>query len=244
VVEGDRCDNPFAIDGVPYSATGSTSGFGDDYSTGGGGTCGSDGDRGAGAPDVVFTFTAPADGTYTLLKSNTGGPAILYVATDCADLAGSCIGNSGDIYDAGSSWDFNLVGGTTYYLILDGDFGTEVGAYDISLSAPCELSCAGKACGDDGCGGTCGAGCVGAEACIEGPSGTTCCPDGGVGVTSLADDGGAGTLRDAISTVNAGCPSSILIRQEPRSFWRPPRPVLAAHVVHLQFGRSLAELML
>ena len=53
--------------------------------------------------------------------------------TDCADVEGTCLGDSGDIWASGS-WDFDLTAGTTYYLVLDGWFSGDDGAYDVTFS--------------------------------------------------------------------------------------------------------------
>ena len=120
-IAGDTCAAPFTVDAVPFSFSGDTNGFANDYSTLA--ACTTDADRGDLERDVVFVFTPTETGTYQWTKPTSGGPAILYATTDCADIANSCLGDSGDIYGGGSTWSIALTAGTTVYFILDGWLG-------------------------------------------------------------------------------------------------------------------------
>ena len=89
-------------------------------------------------------------------------------------------------------------------------------------SPPCVSNCAGKVCGDDGCGGSCGVACAGGKSCQGGTcaclSGQTDC--GGVCVTTSTDPrncGACGKRCQLNATCNAGvcacvqsgCPVSV-----------------------------------
>ncbi len=156
--DGETCATAIVIDpdALPWSFAGTTVGMADDYMSEGCG--GSDLDDGSFYEDVVFAFTPTVAGTYTfeLIAPNGDSPTILYAATDCGDIANTCVGWSDDMY-LGGEWDVPLEAGTTYYFVLDGYMFSDYGDYELIVNAPCIPSCDGKACGDDGCGGTCGA---------------------------------------------------------------------------------------
>ncbi len=82
----------------------------------------------------------------------------------------------------------------------------------------CERKCAGRACGDDGCGGTCGI-CGAAEACVEGvctePSGGMD-SDAGFDAGTSADPGRGGDPGDAGSPGDSGDVASPLPDLTPR----------------------------
>jgi len=82
--------------------------------------------------------------------------------------------------------------------------------------ARCVPSCAGKVCGDDGCGGVCGVACTGNLTCDNGTClcppgqgcGTACCPPGQGCVGGICQ--GAGTCQpgDNVCTGAVGCNGS------------------------------------
>ena len=178
---GETCETATKIAALPFSAPGDNSGAGDDYSTSAG--CGQTGDYGKALPDLVYTYTAVESGVHTLaLDDNTsGGATILYVTTDCNAIAATCLGYSGDMYGGGKTFDVKLQAGETYFIVADGiEAADQGGSFTFSMTGPtptvCTPVCAGKECGDDGCGAACGA-CTGGKVCTGG-----LCVGGGVGI--------------------------------------------------------------
>ncbi|MFT7623185.1 MAG: hypothetical protein ACI9WU_002363, partial [Myxococcota bacterium] len=161
---GEICAMPWIVDVVPYSHDGNTETTNtiDDYSNAG---C-TDATNGAGSPDAAYEFTPTETGIYTISKVGSGGPALIYVTSDCSDIATSCVGTSGDVFSGGDLI-VSLESGTTYFIIVDGWFASDDGAYTLTISEPCFPSCDGLDCGNDGCGSSCGT-CAEGEACQTG----------------------------------------------------------------------------
>jgi len=133
--DGQTCAQPFVIPAIPYAASGDSSQGGTTYT----GECstGFTGDNGAASDDQVFAFTATATQTLRVSVDATGSwDGIIYVVTDCADIPGTCVGSvDGGASGATETLDFDVVSGTTYYIIVDGysDFSNNSGTYDLNL---------------------------------------------------------------------------------------------------------------
>ena len=144
------------------------------------------------------------EGVYVL---SGGAPALDFVtAVPDRTARRSCIGQAAA----------RLVGrielrredGRTLDVVLDGlsvtgDFWSEG---DTDTTCPCTPLCAGRACGDDGCGGTCAPGCDGGETC--GPDGRCQCVPQCAG-RGCGDDGcggqcGPGCGADTVCNAETG----------------------------------------
>ena len=169
---GDTCADAIAVSELPFAASGDTTGAADDYSYAWGACPPEGGGWGFGAADRVYVLEAPQTGDYQVSVHGPFG-ATVYVVTDCAQVSSTCV--------AGNEEPSGLVGvtveltaGVTYYVIVDGWGGLVKGSYDLTITPPwaCAPTCAGKECGPDGCGGSCGA-------CAEGACGANgLCTDG------------------------------------------------------------------
>jgi len=128
---------------------------------------------GYGGPEYTYQFFAPVDGEYTVTLSNFMGALEVFVVEatqDWACLPENCV-DGGD-----STVTFTGVAGQTYYLVVDGPIGSG-SYYTIDITCPCIPDCESWwDCGDDGCGGICGAGCTGDEVCIDGACYPPICP--------------------------------------------------------------------
>lgn len=178
---GDTCADPIEVTALPFVHSGDTGRFHNDY----GYTvtdCPTFPFRfGNASSDVVFHFTAPADGVYTAeLAADFDGN--LFVVGDCADIGGTCLGALRDPYGA-ERLPLTLAAGQPVFIIAEGAFNNSnlAGAYTFTLRA-CAPDCTGKACGDDGCGGSCGP-CASADTCVEEAS---CAP-----IPSVCEQAGA-----------------------------------------------------
>ena len=176
---GERCELPFEVDGevdgevdfLPFSASGTTKSFHDEYAFGSGQCPGESSGYGGSAADVVYAFTAPGDAIYTIAL-DPNHDSSLYVVSDCADIAGSCLG-ADEVKGDGKNerLDLTLTGGERVFIVVDGrSSSAHQGGYDLSISE-CTPSCDGSVCGGDGCGGSCGS-CGAVEVC----SGGSCKP--------------------------------------------------------------------
>ncbi|MBI4954714.1 MAG: Vps62-related protein [Myxococcales bacterium] len=137
-------------------------------------------------------------------------------ALDCAD-GGACIPVEGQPVCTRDCSAAPCPTGTSCVHLGNGDLQCvpEVGC-------ACVLACAGKACGDDGCGGTCGS-CAPGEACTPAgqcaPAGAVCtaCPLGNECAPGLAcGASAAGAARYCLAPCTAGaCEAGFECRSEP-----------------------------
>ncbi|WP_330441785.1 fibronectin type III domain-containing protein [Flavobacterium sp. C4GT6] len=116
---GETCGAPIDITALPYSTTDDTSNYGDDYS-------GSPGASGCGTTnqylngdDVVYAYTATADGAISIDATGLGNFAGLFVYDDCADIGVECIGGAtGNATTPISLSTVPVLAGTTYYIVI------------------------------------------------------------------------------------------------------------------------------
>jgi len=133
---GDTCMDPTVIPALPYSNTGTTAGYNDDYDE----SCPYDT---PGSPDVVYEYTPTSTETVsiTLCYDATDYDTKLYV------YEGACPGslvdcNDDDCQTAGYPYgpfvselqDVPMNSGTTYYIIVDG-YGGSSGNYEIFVES-------------------------------------------------------------------------------------------------------------
>ncbi|MFC1572529.1 hypothetical protein ACFL6M_02915 [Candidatus Eisenbacteria bacterium] len=141
-VAGDIIEQAWVVDGLPFTGTGNTCLFNDDYDQ----ACPYSGSV---SPDVVYAF-APIGDVLLLGDLCDGYPysydTKLYIYEDAEgnlvacddDLCGSAQGYASYIYNV------ELLTGHVYYIVVDG-FGGDCGNYLLKLyeGVPCELDCTG-----------------------------------------------------------------------------------------------------
>lgn len=162
---GDTCADAIAVDALPFRHSGDTTAYASRYGYSERDCPGFPFRFGNASSDVVYRFTAPAAGTYRATLDGTFDTS-LFAVTDCADVAGSCLGAARDPFDVDRLL-LHLGAGESAFIIADGSFNNSdtFGAYTFGLDL-CEPDCEGKVCGDDGCGGSCGS-CGPALSCVE-----------------------------------------------------------------------------
>ncbi len=216
VTPGNTCTNAIAVPSTPYSDAGDTSlSATNDYDTTNGGCAGISGIEGETSADIVYAFTPAATATYTITYTPTFDGA-LYVATDCADIANTCLAGS-EVRSQNAPWDevlsLDLTAGTTYYIFVDGGINQggqgPSGPYTLDISAPCTPSCSGLKCGDNGCGGSCGTCqlgeyCDGSQQCSPAP-GNQCTSAHTVNVTPYTSSGDTSLMTDDYSALTGYC---------------------------------------
>ncbi|MFO0750692.1 MAG: hypothetical protein U1F43_34235 [Myxococcota bacterium] len=197
-VPGDTCDQAFDIGQLPYSDHKDTAKFHPQYGYGYFWCPGVDQTYGFGASDVAYHFTAPKDGLYRFLL-DTGEPpnvfdANLYLTTACDDIADSCL--AADERDRNERLFRRFTAGDEAYVIVDGwsNFGDQTGQYTLDVRE-CVPSCQNRACGGDGCDGSCG-GCGNQQVCYNAQCiptwGLVCDNPRGVGDLPWHEDFGTG----------------------------------------------------
>ena len=137
---GDTCAAPYVVDQIPYAAQGDTSGAGSDYHHPADACEGVDSGWGKDFADQVYVIKPPQGASYhVVLTPHDYWDATLYVVSDCADIADSCIAASENIFggvQATETLDVVLAGGLTYYVIVDGasNLGAASGAYTLEVT--------------------------------------------------------------------------------------------------------------
>ncbi|MBY8964043.1 choice-of-anchor L domain-containing protein, partial [Flavobacterium sp. D11R37] len=120
VALGATCNAPIEIATLPYSTTNNTSNFGDDYS-------GSPGASGCGSTaaylngdDVVYSYTAPANGNISINVTNNGTYSGVFVYTSCANIGVNCAAGAVAGFTAVplSIPTFAVTAGQTYYVVI------------------------------------------------------------------------------------------------------------------------------
>ena len=140
---GETCADALTVVAVPFTGTGNTVGFDDDYAYAIGACPPETGGWGAPAPDAVYQFTPTADGSYHVALS-ADFDSTLYVVADCGDVDGTCLGGdevvgTGQVEDV----DVDLSAGQTYFIIVDGWGANAAGSYQLEVSQNAsEPSCA------------------------------------------------------------------------------------------------------
>ena len=180
VSAGDVCETAGVIDvsQLPVDVVGNTNLAGDDYASGG--ACAV---AGAGRRDVVFQLTADEHAVYNFdlavrpkedKKDPPTGPNRMYVVTDCADTAASCLGLVGN-----GDMSLELDAGQTVWIVIDGTGTSYKGPFTVRVAKGCAFeSCGDKQCGSAGCTdcGACDAGmvCSDTGACEAPAAGDVC----------------------------------------------------------------------
>ena len=162
---GNTCADPIALGPAPTTFSGETVNATGDFTFEDGACPGEYVGQGSACKDRVHAFTAEMAGVYTFELEGTFD-SLLVVASICEDIDNSCLGAHDTI--GVETVVATLAEGETVYVVDDGwsDYDNLEGDYTLSVAAPCIPSCDGKACGDNGCGTSCGA-CVDGEFCSE-----------------------------------------------------------------------------
>lgn len=132
-IQGDTVDDPFLVSGLPFSATGSTCGFNNDYDY----ACPY---AGSVAPDVVYAWTADADLGIDIDLCGSVYDTKVYVYGNAVGIPIAC----NDDYCNWQSYLANVpvVSGNTYYIVVDG-YGVSCGTYELQIHeyVPCVVEC-------------------------------------------------------------------------------------------------------
>ena len=155
LLEGNTCALPFSVTTAPAEFEGDTNFASPDSSFEAESCSGAPGAHGLASADHVYAFTAPAAGSYDIVVE-AEFDTVLYVASDCADVTGSCLAASDSL--SVEEVTVTLGADETVFVFVDGYSQTQnlKGLYSLSISAPCVPSCNDKVCGPDGCGASCG----------------------------------------------------------------------------------------
>ncbi len=122
---------------IPYSATGTTCGAGDDLtSTNATNICGSS--LYYGGEDAVFSFTPTSSGMISITYSTSGSSAGIALYQGCPVSGGTCVGYSQGLssFSGNTNLCLNVTSGQAYYFVIDSWPTPACNPYDFSISAP------------------------------------------------------------------------------------------------------------
>jgi hypothetical protein len=164
---GENIATAFVLTGsLPISSSGTTAGYLDDYNE----DCPYTGST---APDVVYAYTPSADVNVDIDLCGSSYDTKVFVYENAA-TPGSPFACNDDFYtsstDPCGQWvskivGINLIGGNTYYIVIDGYSGDDFGAYEleirenipcvwgVNVSPPVGAASENEVCGTDANGG-------------------------------------------------------------------------------------------
>ncbi len=166
---------------------------------------------------------------------------MLYVTNACPEVPEGASGldlSCTAAAKSGMKTVLNIGAGETRWLFVDGTGYKGEGAYAISISEPCVASCAGKVCGLNACGDSCGT-CDGGDLCDS--SGACAPPDSVDGNTCsnplIVDELpflGMGDVQNATAIYTPGsgsCPESLFGPQSTEQVWQLDVPAAGTYAV-------------
>ncbi len=133
---GEDVDNATPIIGLPFSSTGTTVGYANDYESISGGCTQTN------APDVVYSYFSTANQRVNIITCNPGTDywtKIFVFENDasntiaCNQYSDNCLDEYG-VY-RGDLYAIQLYAGETYYIVIDGGIGGPSGNYELSIEA-------------------------------------------------------------------------------------------------------------
>jgi hypothetical protein len=119
VPTGATCSAPIIIETLPFSATGNTSNFGDDFDGTPGATgCGTTGNF-LNGDEVVYAYTAAFTGVVSINMTGNGANSAMFVYNSCANIGVSCVaGGTGNATTPVNLPSVSVEAGTTYYIVI------------------------------------------------------------------------------------------------------------------------------
>ncbi|PCI08935.1 MAG: hypothetical protein COB73_06330 [Flavobacteriaceae bacterium] len=116
---GTLCTDAIVVGALPYNTTDDTANYGDDYSGSPGATgCGTTNSY-LNGDDVVYEYTATADGSINIAMTAIGATySGIFVYTDCADIGTTCANGVANSGSTDRVFDLAVTNGTTYYIVI------------------------------------------------------------------------------------------------------------------------------
>ncbi len=141
VPRGARCSDPLVVNASPYTFSGNTGDYGNFYQGAPGTGCGSTSNYLSGN-DVVFSYTASADGSVDISLTNLGDTyAGMFVYNDCNAIGNSC---AAGVVNGNTSTDlaintFNVTANTTYYIVISTWAAPQTVAFTLNINGTAPL---------------------------------------------------------------------------------------------------------
>jgi len=132
---GNVCEAAIVVGALPYNTSDDTANYGDDYDGAPGTDCGSgfgylDGD------DVVYEYTATADGSINIMLSNLGDNYVgLFVYNDCTDIGVACAQGAVNGFATDPLvFDLTVTNGATYYIVVSTWAAPQSSTYTLDIT--------------------------------------------------------------------------------------------------------------
>ncbi|MDT0294108.1 GEVED domain-containing protein [Mesonia ostreae] len=139
--DGMVCDAPIEITSLPYTTTDNTENYGDDYSpadkpANAPGVIGNPSSNYLGGDDVVYSYTAVANGVVDISVTGHGTWAGVFVFTGCTPFESTVGGQT----NSSASVDLEVMGlpvnaGTTYYIVISTYASPQSTDYTLNVTA-------------------------------------------------------------------------------------------------------------
>ena len=134
---GALCTDALVVGGLPFNTTGTTAGFGDDYSAANV-TCSTS--SYLGGDDIVYEYTPAVDQDVTVSLSNTATWVGVFIFEGCEagpDVFTGCVANDTDLAGNPVIESASLVAGTTYYIVISTFPAPQSTPFTLDISVVC-----------------------------------------------------------------------------------------------------------
>jgi gliding motility-associated-like protein len=134
---GLSCNAPIQIATLPYSSTDNTANYSDNTAIEGspGATgCGITGNY-LNGNDVVYSYTAPANGTISVTMTPTGTNSGVFAYNSCANIGVSCVGGAAGTTATVRTFNMSVTAGQTYYFVISSLNTTQTVGYTLVIQA-------------------------------------------------------------------------------------------------------------
>ncbi|MCA0349307.1 MAG: choice-of-anchor J domain-containing protein [Bacteroidetes bacterium] len=131
---GLSCEASIVINNLPYSTTDSTANYGDNPNIEGspGTGCNITGNY-LNGNDVVYSYTAPANGTINVTMTPTGTNSGVFAYDSCANVGVTCIGGAAGTTTTVRTFDLSVTAGQTYYFVISSINTTQTVGYTLLI---------------------------------------------------------------------------------------------------------------
>jgi gliding motility-associated-like protein len=142
IVPGATCTVPLPVTSIPYTNTGNTINYGNEYSGSTGTSCGTPAsEEYLSGYEVVYSYTPDTNKIISVSATGLSGTfAGVFMYTSCANIGTECYAAAfnADSTDDLSIEQINVTAGTTYYIVIATSWATESTAYTLNIQ---EITC-------------------------------------------------------------------------------------------------------
>ncbi|WNM18541.1 choice-of-anchor L domain-containing protein [Flavobacterium capsici] len=131
---GLSCNAPIQVTSLPYSTTDSTANYSDNPTIEGspGTSCGITGNY-LNGNDVVYSYTAPANGTISVTMTPTGNNSGIFAYSSCANIGTTCLNGAAGTTATVRTFNLPVTAGQTYYFVISSLNTTQTVGYTLVI---------------------------------------------------------------------------------------------------------------